>query len=750
MIFKISVCNSPEPFQRSSHFFAATLVYFWLTVNQSYAQSLETAFGQYRALPTPGKFEKMFVGIDQNFRRTVFLWSPRTTKFIEGTIDSSLSMFPTKEHYARSPFDDLFVGDIDGDAKPDALLIHKPEKQISVVLNFGGDTLKVSSVLQLPFEPTDFIVGDFNNDKKPDVLVFNRENPGVVPLFGTGKGMFRQGQVIAPDNFVASLSLAQLNDDNLSDIVFYDWVKSEIHLLYGVGQGKFIDQSTVRIEGELKNFVVTPMSTTANLDLVLFYKKPSMVEVWEGDGLGDFHKKTKILLHDTPLATDIADVNGDGWKDIIVLERSGVLQVFLNTDEEAITDKLDFSAGVSPKDFAVQDFNSDKRNDALILDRDGERLLLYLNAEQQNVLKDSLEFTTGIHPRGIWIGDHNGDGLNDVVLVNSGSSSLALYTNRADEGLSGENTHTIAGKPEYVVFHSLRDSLQRFLISYPQSHQVSFFTIDSKNNSTINAVIPTTGQAEFISWSRSAQELVDFFCYNKVTTTENPSLTLFQQLGSRRFIERNFRLTIPNKLLGAAVDDLNNDGFSDVAYVYRNTVGKYELAVSLGDSSLSFKQKKFSYELPEKDIQKSFFWTADFDKDGALDLLFSFSQQDRIVRLAKGKGTGEFNAPDTIATGVYIEDRAHVQILDFDGDGLLDIMIYDAEKGSIGWLRGKGNRKFEAFQPLVAAPQVSHFAFGDLNGDGIADLAVTLPEKGTLKIYDGKMLLKGIQLETAR
>lgn len=692
----------------------------------------------------------MFVTTDQHLTKTVFLWSPRTAKIVEGKVDSSLSIFLTQEHVVPMLFDDLVVGDIDGDRKTDLLLVHKPEKQISVVLNFGKDTLTLSSVLQLPFEPTEAIVGDCNNDKKPDIVLFNRENPGFVPFFGQGKGMFRQGQVIARDNFIASLSLVHLNNDNLSDIVFYDWVKSEIHLLYGVGQGKFIDQSTLRIEGELKNFVAVPMSASANLDLILFYKKPSMVELWEGDGLGDFHRKSKIPLRETPLATDLADLNGDGWKDVVALDRSGSLQVFLNTDEEIITDKLDFSAGVSPKDFALQDFNSDERKDALILDSDGKRLLLYLNAEQHNVLNDSLEFATGVFPQGIWIGDKNGDGLNDVALVNSGSNSLALFTNRAKDGLLGEITHMVEGKPEYVVFHSQRDSVQRFLISYPQSHQVSFFTIDDKDNSTVNAVIPTTGQAEFLSWSTSGQALVDFFCYNAVTTAENPSLTLFQQLGPRRFIERNFRLTIPNRLLGAAVADLNNDGASDVSYIYRNAMGKYELAVSLGDSSFSFRQKKFSYVLPEKDIQRSFFWSADFDKDGALDLLFSFSKQDRMVRLAKGKGTGEFNAPDTIATDVYIEDRSHVQILDFDGDGLLDIIVNEVEKRSIGWLRGKGNMAFETFRSLVTAPQLSHFAFGDLNGDGIADLAVTWTEKGTLKIYDGKMLLRGAPLETAR
>ncbi|MCX6142476.1 MAG: hypothetical protein NTZ35_04580, partial [Ignavibacteriales bacterium] len=42
----------------TSHFFAATLVSFWLSVCQANAQSRETAFGQTHAVAVPGKFDR--------------------------------------------------------------------------------------------------------------------------------------------------------------------------------------------------------------------------------------------------------------------------------------------------------------------------------------------------------------------------------------------------------------------------------------------------------------------------------------------------------------------------------------------------------------------------------------------------------------------------------------------------------------------------------------------------------------------
>jgi hypothetical protein len=92
---------------------------------------------------------------------------------------------------------------------------------------------------------------------------------------------------------------------------------------------------------------------------------------------------------------------------------------------------------------------------------------------------------------------------------------------------------------------------------------------------------------------------------------------------------------------------------------------------------------------------------------------------------------------------IRIGDREQLQLVDFDGDGMLDILVNDANSRSVGWLRGMAGATFDEFRALVSDAGIGRFAVGDVNGDGVPDLAVTLTDKGTMKLYDGKMLRRG-------
>ena len=740
---RTDVCNSSDSLQRSSQFFAATLISFWLTVHQSFAQSQQTAFGQFRAFPIPERFERMLPYSRSGSPRTALLWNGGSHKLVVAEIDSSLLELRTRALRTAAPFDEIVVADLDGDKKPELLLIDKSAKKISLVVETDPDSLRSLGSLSLAVTPTGVIVGDINNDRRPDILVFDRDNPGIIPFIGTGKTQFRQGVTIAPDTPVGILLFVHLNNDDIIDLAAYDWVRSELHLLYGVGQGKFLDQMNIPLEGDLRELVAAQLAPQGSLDFVARLLRPASMQVWEGDGLGDFRLRSRIPFKEPALAIGVADLNSDGYKDLVTLDRPPAFRVYLNTSDELGSEQIDFSAGTDPHQLGLQDVDADSSADALVLDRDGRRLLLYRAASQAGVLKDSLEFVTGVRPRGIVMEDLNGDGLKDIALLNGGSNSLSMFLNRRDLGLMGQMSYSVAANPRYLEFHSSSDSTARFIVSYPQTKQLSFLTIDHRDQSTINAVIATAGEGELLSWSKGENEEMRFFCYNSTTVSGSPSLTLFQELGSLRFIERSFRLTIPNALLGAAVAHLNNDGFPDVAYFFRNSTGKYEFAVSLGDSVLSFRQKVFSYELPDEVIQKSYIWAHDVDQDGAMDLLFSLPQPQEMLKLVRGKGDGTYSLPDTVAASIRITDRSQVRILDLDGDGVVDIAVNVAHRGSIEWLKGKGGAKFEDARHLASAPRIGHFAFGDLNGDGVVDLALTLTEKGTMKLYDGRMLFRG-------
>ncbi|MEK6757279.1 MAG: VCBS repeat-containing protein, partial [Bacteroidota bacterium] len=583
--------------------------------------------------------------------------------------------------------------------------------------------------------------GDLNNDQKLDLLIYDYNNPGIIPFLSIGALRFRQGTVVDPDNAVSKLALVHLNNDNLLDFVFYDWVRSELHLVYGVGQGKFLDQAAFPVEGEVNHFFAEQTTPTGTLDFILSYEKPSLLEVWEGNGLGDFRPRLRIPLKETITSIAIGDVNRDGYKDIVALEQPSQMQVFLSAGMESTPEHLDFSAGGDARQVLLHDVDGDALPDALLLDRERQQLLIYFNAQASVALKDSLEFITGLGPRAIWTDDTNGDGIKEIALVNTRSSSLSLFSNWGLRGIQGQATYPLAAGPRHMAFHSLWDSTARFIISYPQSDQLSFFTIDLRERSSTNAIIPVAGETEILAWEGMNRNLVDFYCFNWASSSGTPSLTSFQQIGAQTFIEKSFRLSIPNTLLGAAVGDLNSDAMQDVAYIYHNnSTSKYEFAISLGDTASSFKQKTFSYELPEKVIEKSYLWIADVTRDSIPDVVFSFPKNEQVMKLARGKGDGSFARPDTIALNIGIDDREQLQFDDFDGDGVLDIVVNDAISRSVGWLRGETGGTFGEFHPLVSEAHIGHFAVGDLNGDGVPDLAITLPDKGTMKIYDGRLL----------
>ena len=726
--------------QRSSQFLAAALFSWWIVTSQSSSQTHDAPFGLYHAFSVPGNFDHGAL-LTQPPAATIVLWNKESTSITIGKFDSSATTVSYREHTAPLRFDSVLLEDVNGDGVKDILFIDRSEHKVAIVVDTAPDSLSAWTVLTPPITPFGVLVGDINNDRRPDILMYDRENPGIVPFLGRAPGSFRMGRTIYPETSVGAAVLAHLNNDAILDLIAYDWVKSEIHFLYGVGLGAFLDQAVLQIDGNVETIFALPLTFQGHLDLVLWMQNPSRMEVWGGNGLGDFHLETRLPVEKQTVHPVLADVTNDGFPDLVRIIRPPSLGVHFNTGLEITTEREMFSAGMDPVHVVVADFTLDGRADALVLDREGEQLLLLESGMRPAALRDSLEFVAGVRPRGIVLEDFNMDGRTDIALVNAGTNSLSLFVNQSEGGFMGPSSFTLAENPRYLGFHSLVDSVARFLVSYPQSDQLSFFTLDLRDRSTVNYVIPTTGEAELLYWDQNEEGLISFFSYNSSTSSSLPALTLFQQLGPQRFIERNFRLTIPNALLGASVSDVNKDGLVDISYLFRNSQAKYEFAVSLGDSVLSFRQKVFSYELTEQQIQKSYFWNADCNKDGNPDILIAFPQQVKMLNLVRGKGDGTFHLPDTVAVNIQISDRSQLQFVDLDRDGAVDIVLHEMTRNAIGWLRGNGDGTFDAFRVLLSVPSASHFAVGDLTGDGVLDFAVSDTQKGTLRLYNGTLLL---------
>jgi hypothetical protein len=124
--------------------------------------------------------------------------------------------------------------------------------------------------------------------------------------------------------------------------------------------------------------------------------------------------------------------------------------------------------------------------------------------------------------------------------------------------------------------------------------------------------------------------------------------------------------------------------------------------------------------------------TADFNKDGNLDLAVATGNNSVSVLL--GNGTGSF--PTHVQYAVPGNPVAII-VGDFNGDGIPDIATADQFTSEVSILIGNGDGTFQAHVEYATGPGPVALATGDFKGNGILDLAVVDGNSGQVSILLG-------------
>lgn len=205
-------------------------------------------------------------------------------------------------------------------------------------------------------------------------------------------------------------------------------------------------------------------------------------------------------------ALAVGDINGDGKPDLVsVSVQANTISIFINSSSVgniSFTTGPGYATGTSPSGVAIADIDGDGKPDLIVVNEEGNTMSVFRNISSGGTVAfaSRQDFATGVLPTGLAIGDLDGDGKPDVAVVNNLSNTVSIFHNISTTGsvkfspktdvstTSGsDNPYAIAiadidgdGKPDLIVtnyiFTQVNPAVYGFSIlrNMAQPGQVSF------------------------------------------------------------------------------------------------------------------------------------------------------------------------------------------------------------------------------------------------------------------------------------
>ncbi len=307
-----------------------------------------------------------------------------------------------------------------------------------------------TSSLSAGANPTILATGDFNRDGKLDLAVANSNTHTIQIMLGNGDGTFATGASFSvgssPTSEPTSIVVGDFNGDGKLDLAVGVSPDSIVNIFLGDGTGNFTLVNTIPTVVNPVSLAVTDFNLDGFQDLVVANGQDNTVTVFLGRGNGTFR------ITSTPLATALSgpvqvvlsDFNNDGYADVMIVNsKNSTITILPGKGTGAFGNAAAaLTLTSTPAAVAVGDFNVDGKMDIAVVSATGT-VTVYLG-NGNDTFQTGVSYPVGAGADSIAVGDVNGDGILDLVTANSTAGTVSVLLGTGT-GTFGANTDFTAG-----------------------------------------------------------------------------------------------------------------------------------------------------------------------------------------------------------------------------------------------------------------------------------------------------------------
>lgn len=341
-------------------------------------------------------------------------------------------------------------------------------------------------------------------------------------------------------------------------------------------------------------------------------------------------------------------------------------------------------AGIDPCDVSVGDFDRDGRADVAVPNSDFTRrdvpdhVANIMFGNGAGIGAPKVYAAGGPLPVSIVTLDFDGDGLDDLAVGNSDTGEVTRLQNLGADGSGGSGSFAAAS------FHAGADTVGT----------IAGGDLDGDGFDEVVLPVPA------------------FEASLAVLSGQDVSVK-----------------PVPENVVELDVGDIDGDGMDDVVVVTGD--GNLQVLRDVGNA-WEVRSSVYSESYAHGELV-----LADLNGDGNLDALMTGIDAQSlggVLRCFLGDGEGNFESW-TFVRRVGDFGLRGLAVADFDHDGALDVVLTESERDRVYFYRGTIPGEFELIAEYATGETPVSAATADFDGDGVEDVAVALQHANEVQLF---------------